>query len=202
MPGFCANFGGRCFAARGLAERPACQRQLHAVPAARRRPAAASRRLQCTVESELALLAVAVAARPRCDRASRDSGIRARSRSSRPAGTARSDRRAPASVVEAQAEQRFDDQPVHPAGRAGVPGPAAAAGVLAGRRRRRRRRRRARPCSVAIAAGVSPWCTGLIRSKQLPGALARRRARRRPSPSRSRRACTGRRSRARRGRSP
>src|SRR3546814_18833519 len=32
-------------------------------------------------------------------------------------------------AFQTQAEQRFEDQPVHPAGRTGVPGPAAAADV-------------------------------------------------------------------------
>ena len=102
--------------------------------------------------------------------------------------------------LQAHPEQRFDDEPVHPPGRARVPAPSAAAGVRRRARRRRRRSRTARPCRSPCASGVAARFTGLIMvasSQAAPGPPAPRR----PSPPRSRRACTGRRSRARPGRS-
>ena len=100
-------------------------------------------------------------------------------------------------------EDRFHADPIHPAGRARVPGPAAAADV-------RRRRVDVGGHDVGFGAvalrrrrASRAWLIGLSSAKQLARRDRRRRARakRQHGPERAR-ACTGRRSRERPARSP
>ena len=119
------------------------------------------------------------------------------------AGPARRRARLDAQAIdlEAEPEQRLGDQPVHPARRARVPGPAAAAGVL----------------RVGVDVGRDDVGLDLVRRdrgrvvavvhrvdepEQLPRALDVAGRGERHRPPTPRRGCTGRRFRARRGRSP